>query len=446
MIQYFDYKNGGINFKILNLGCVEKHMDDHLKRTLEQHKLLNKVVSYTAVGLKKKIGDENSTHNFLKNTLGANILGIPCDGVILQNGMFAASEALDHKIWPDSIEISQILSYLTSHFYLYIDGEHSPNAQLLEVANFFGRQFPKLDANHDDLKWLAYFTAVQQIMKHFDVLKHHFENCEGERALKSFFANPLTTGYLYFWHAMMEAFDQNIRSYMAEMDSVTAMMFNLENFKSCIGNIENLPVSVQSFIRTREDCEEFKQSLTRFYCAYNSFVQEWFDPIRDIQQLLWMELKDVCAWETVYASVRFFTKKQIQIDEATLWREFNHLNVFLTTHLRAKWFVELSGHQKWAKYFQSLGDAAKQCEFLKMAQYLFAITGHIDHIDCLYDAMKRSGNWHMDENDDSEDSSQMMEPDTLKAIMLIHVNLKNFSGDDISFDENMLKKLNIQNE
>jgi hypothetical protein len=56
--------------------------------------------------------------------------GIPCDGVILQNGMYPAPEALHHKTWPGSIEINQNISFLTSHFYLYIDGEYCPNAKL----------------------------------------------------------------------------------------------------------------------------------------------------------------------------------------------------------------------------------------------------------------------------------------------------------------------------
>jgi hypothetical protein len=45
----------------------------------------------------------------------------------------------------------QNISFLTSHFYLYIDGEYCPNGQLLKVANFFVRQSPKLNANHEDL-------------------------------------------------------------------------------------------------------------------------------------------------------------------------------------------------------------------------------------------------------------------------------------------------------
>lgn len=187
VIQYFDWKQGGVQSKLIEVKDTPNETAEtiaqHLIETLKKkNNLTEKCISFTGDNCNTHFGgirrDEEGKNVFakLKRLLqNKTLISVGCPARILNNCVHHGADTLD-------VEIENFL-YKTFHIYTV------RTENLKEYCEFVDIQYRTL-LSHSKTRWLSLFPGIERLLQMFPALKSFFLSQEKPPvAIKTFFEN-----------------------------------------------------------------------------------------------------------------------------------------------------------------------------------------------------------------------------------------------------------------
>lgn len=422
LIQFFDYKLGGIQTKIVELKETANETSDTISscisETLTRLDIVEKCIAFVGDntntnfgGLKRNEG--NNVFTKLKTNMNKNIVGIGCPAHILHNAIQHGADTL-------SIDLESIIMKVYNYFSIYT----VRTAQLKEYCEFVDTNYKQL-LSHTKTRWLSLFPAIHRILEMYDALQSYFLSLPSPpKMLKKFFSSSLSKAYLWHLHSLMSVFHENIKEIQKEKNTIIDIMNIIENVSSLLEN--RLQCSFLS-LKTKEvlscareegfysevDCF-MVESLSVYRECYN-YLKKWSISFTEFQCFQWMNLKTKVLMEDVEISVKFLLDKGIIIDDAKCCDQLCNLNKFLEQN--KKDLENKSCNDKWVKYFESTKINECHSELLKIAEYFFALPGHNANIERVFSLI--SAQWTNERNH--------LNVNSIKNLLFVKYNFKHLS-------------------
>ena len=173
VIQYFDWKNGGLMSKLIEVQSTPNKTADtiaqHLKETLEKNGLLEKCISFTGDncntmfrGLQPKEEGGNVFAMLKKLLQKKTLIGVGCPAHILNNCVHHGTDTM-------SIDIDNLIFKIYQYFYIYT----VRTEKLKEYCTFVDIEYRKL-LSHSRTHWLSLFPGIARLIQMFPALRSFF--------------------------------------------------------------------------------------------------------------------------------------------------------------------------------------------------------------------------------------------------------------------------------
>ncbi|CAM2116517.1 unnamed protein product [Caretta caretta] len=187
IIQYFDWKNGSLQSKLIEVQNTPNETADtiahHVKETLEKNGLFEKCITFTGDNCSTMFGglrpDEDGKKVFanLKKLLQKRtLIGVGCPAHILNNFVHHAAERMN-------TDIENIIFKIYQYFHIYT----VQTEQLKEYCAFVDAEYRKL-LSHSKTRWLSLFPGITRLIHMFPALKSFFlSQDKPPTVLKTFF-------------------------------------------------------------------------------------------------------------------------------------------------------------------------------------------------------------------------------------------------------------------
>ena len=170
VIQYFDWINGGLQSKLLEVRSTTNEtfltIANEVKETLTKMDLFEKCVSFTGDncntnfgGLARRKG--NNVFSRLKNDV-PNLVGIGCPAHILNN-------CLHHGTNQMSIDIESIIYKTYQYFCIYT----VRTEELKTYCEFVDMEYQKL-LSHSVTRWLSLYPGLSRMLQMYPALQSYF--------------------------------------------------------------------------------------------------------------------------------------------------------------------------------------------------------------------------------------------------------------------------------
>lgn len=383
LLQYFHYKKGGIQIKLVDLQSTvnetSETVSELLSSILEELELTSKCISFSGDNCNTNFGGanragQNNIYAKLKTKINENLIGIGCPSHILNNAVHTCCDTLP-------VDLESIVLKLFNYFNIYTVRV----AALKEFCEFVDINYVQL-LYHSKTRWLSLFPGIERILKMFKALKAYFlSEPNPPFLLKSFFENNFSEAYLYFVHSLMSIFHQNIERIERHDNSIVEIMLILENV---INNLNNrfesnfIPLKVREILKIASDegfdneCEIFRKNMSFFYEKAIQYLERWMKPLEEFKCFKWMSLKylNEMNWEKdILPCILYLSDKGVKIDDGKFFDQFSLLEIFIKEN-----FTEaqhnLPAHRKWTIYFQQcvsveiFSELLKACEFFLRLQ------------------------------------------------------------------------------
>lgn len=391
LIQYFDFKNGGIQSKILNITNKQNETSDTISsmivNELKETNLISKCVGFsgdncnTNFGGVNRAGFENVFYK-LKAQIKENIIGVGCP---LHVGNNAAHCGLNQL----SINVDGIVSALHNYFSIFTVRV----AELQEFCEFVNIEYKTL-LYHSKTRWLSLLPAVHRILEVFDGLKSYFLSIDKPPiTLKNFFEDELTECYLWLVHSFMSMFQDNIKLMERKENSVIEIHKTLLNMLRCLQDrIDQkfVPLKIRTFLRIsienglQNKVDQFKTEMENMYVEALQYIKIWTENFSQFDKLGYMDLTDIPQWTDVQNSLEFFESKDILIDDSKLFHQLQNLENFMKKEKEKSHWENLLSHQRWVAYFNQCKSSELYSELLKIAQYVFSIFAHNANVERVF--------------------------------------------------------------
>ena len=88
--------------------------------------------------------------------------------------------------------------------------------------------------------------------------------------------------------------------------------------------------------------------------------------------------------------MRYLTEKNVDIDDAKLFDQYQNLCKFVQRRLETDEvaFSEMKAHEKWAEYFKHCRTVEFYSELLKIAQFFFCFMAHNANVERIFSMMQ----------------------------------------------------------
>ncbi|XP_026547991.1 uncharacterized protein LOC113429697, partial [Notechis scutatus] len=227
LIQYYDYRNGGLKTKLLDLQetATETDVSDSLVKALKKHRLLQKCVAFAGDNCNTMFGElrqgEEARTVFaqLKKSLQREtLIGVYCPAHILHNCIHHGTDALE-------VDVENIILKIYQYFHIYAVRTES----LQEYCEFVEVEYKRL-LSHSKTRWLSLFPGITKLLQMHSALKSFFLGQSNPPAvLKSFFEHEFSELYLWHMHSLMNAFHLHIEEMERENNSLAEVMKTLDS-------------------------------------------------------------------------------------------------------------------------------------------------------------------------------------------------------------------------
>ncbi|XP_042311019.1 uncharacterized protein LOC121924036 [Sceloporus undulatus] len=421
LIQFFDYKAGGIQSRVIELKTIPNETSDaissYISDTLRHLDIADKCVAFAGDNTNTNMGgfkraESNSVFTKLKKCVNKNVVGIDCPAHILHNTIQHGADSL-------GVDLECIVIKLYNYFSIYT----VRTEQLKEYCEFVDTDYKQL-LSHTHTRWLSLFPAIYRILEMYEALQSYFLSLPSPpKILKDFFSARMSKAYLWHLHSLMSVFYDNIKEIQKERNSIIDIINILENV-SCL--LENRLESSFISLKTKEvlasareegfgsevDC--FMEEAVSLYRECYGYLKKWSVSFIDFYCFRWMDLKEKVLMKDVETCIKFLSKRGVKIDDKKCSDQLSHLNTFLeenSTDLENR-----SCNDKWVKYF---GSSKHEChsELLKMAEYFFSLPGHNANVERVFSFI--SSQWTNDRN--------TLNVDSVKGLLLVKYNYKHLS-------------------
>ncbi|XP_042325766.1 SCAN domain-containing protein 3-like [Sceloporus undulatus] len=422
LIQFFDYKAGGIQSRVIELEAIPSETSDtvssYISSTLKHFDILNKCVAFAGDNTNTNLGglkraEGNSVFSKLKKSVNKNLVGIDCPAHILHNTIQHGADCL-------AVDLECVVIKLYHYFSTYA----VRTEQLKEYCEFVDTDYKQL-LSHTKTRWLCLFPVIHRILETYEALQSYFLSLPSPpKILKDFFSARLSKAYLWHLHSLMSVFYDNIKEIQKEKNSIIDIMNIIENVSSLLENrLESSFISLKTkevLSCAREegfdsevDC--FMEEAVSLYRECYGYLNKWSVSFADFHCFKWMDLKGKVLMKDVETCINFLGEKGILIDDAKCCDQLCNLNKFLehySTDLESR-----SSNDKWVKYFESCKHDECHSELLKMAEYFFSLPGHNADLESFFSLI--SAQWTNEMNN--------LNVDSVKGLLLVKYNFKHLS-------------------
>ena len=443
VIQYFDWKNGGMQSKLLDVRSLKDETSltiaNEVKETLKKRRLFDKCISFTGDncntnfgGIHRKRGNNVFTH--LKSEVSA-LVGVDCPAHILNN-------CLHHGVNQMSLNLESIIYKTYQHFSIYT----VRTEQLKDYCVFVEIEYKKL-LSHSVTRWLSLYPSLSRMIHMYPAIQSYFLSIDKPPVLlKHFFENSLSKLYLKHLQSFVDVFHKHVQNIEQSKISLVEVVANLDSVKTIIlQRKRQMFVSVQvksKLAKLREEgkeqeCNLFMSDVSSLYDSCVAYLDEWTTSFAEFKCFDWMLLSEIKEWDNVERCVRYLAKKNVDVDDAKLFDQYQNLCKFVLSRLETDEvaFSEMKAHEKWTEYFKHCRTIEFYSELLKIAQFFFCIMAHNANVERIFSMMQTQ--W-------CKERDSLLAESVCNILKVMynsnHISCKQFY-DDVKADPSLLKKV-----
>ncbi|XP_030049150.1 protein FAM200B-like [Microcaecilia unicolor] len=388
LIYYFDWKNGGLQSKLIDVHITPDETAESIstciKNTLDRHSLFQKCIAFAGDncntnfgGVQLRAAGQNVFANLKKmkgkSSGNGTLVEIGCPAHVLNNCIQHGADTLD-------VDIESIVLKIYNYFSIYtVRTEH-----LKEYCEFVEVEYRQL-LYHCKTRWLSLFPSIHRMLQMFPALKSFFLSQEEPPAvIRNFFENDFSEIYLWHMHSLMNVFHSHIEKLERDNNSLLEVMNCLKSVQSaltCRAQQSFMSLKVKELLKKlRQDglddhCDAFCSQVASLYTTCLEYLEMWTVPLEEFTVFSWMAFTKIPSWDEVLATVAYLKEKEIDIDDSKCFDQFCNLKRFVESNQNED-FEKLLSHEKWVKYFNRCKTEECFSELLIIAEYFFAIPSH----------------------------------------------------------------------
>ncbi|KAL4082856.1 hypothetical protein QTP88_029512 [Uroleucon formosanum] len=340
LIQYYDYLNGGINIKLIDLKNTKNETSDTvselLLESLNKNNIQSKCVAFVGDNTNTNFGGINckSGQNIfskLKSSVNKNLLGIGCPAHILHNAIHHGVDQFD------MFDIESIILKIFNYFFIYTVRTES----LKDFCEFTDITYREL-LYHSKTRWLSLFPAINRILQMFPALKSYFvSQDQTPRALLNFFENDFSEPFLLFVHSLMSTFHNSLEKIENESNSICEIINIVENILTSLKfrtTEKFIPLAVKARIKhLRENgeeiaCDNFIGHCLCIYSSTTSYLEKWTMSLMQFKVFKWMDIQKSAPidYNEVEECITFLKSLNDFIDDVQLFDQIQNLKTFIS--------------------------------------------------------------------------------------------------------------------
>ena len=396
VVQYFDWKHGGLQSKLLEVKSTTNETSltiaNKVKETLTKMGLFEKCVSFTGDncntnfgGLRRPKG--NNVFSRLKNDL-PTLVGVGCPAHILNN-------CLHHGTNQMTIDVESIMYKTYQYFYIYT----VRTEELKDYCNFVDTEYRKL-LSHSVTRWLSLYPSLSRMLQMFPALQSYFTSIDKPPiVLKRFYEAPLSELYLKHLQSFIAVFNKQVQNIERSKASIGEVRSCLDAVKSTIKERKKhmfISTQIKSKLnKLREEgqdqaCDSFIRDVPVLYKSCVEYLDKWTSLFYEFECFDWMLLSQTTKWENVEPCLEYLQQKNVSIDEAKLFDQYHRLCKFIETQLgtNALPYRKMMAHERWAAYFNTCSTTELFSELLKIAQFYFSIIAHNANVERIFSLLQ----------------------------------------------------------
>ena len=444
--QYFDYENGGIQVKLLDLKETNNEKAENvtnlIEGVLEKHNLTEKLSAFVADNAPINFGGlnrrgANNVLSLLKKKVSPNVIGVGCPAHILHN---CAQHGLDQF---GTFDIDVVVFKLFKHFSVYT----LKTAELKDFCEFVQVQYQPL-LSHSKTRWLSLFPAIERILKLFPALKSYFLSIEKPPIyLENFFLNDMAESFLFFVQSFMYIFHSRIATIEREGNSILEISSIIESVANSLRErikLKFLPMTLLSNLERmkaegkEKECTDFHERTIDVCKEALDYLLKWTSSLSELKVFQWLKFdsstKEV-EYNQVVQTMQYLKLKNVDIHEDKIIDQLANLNNFLNMKKNdvggsADFFSQTSNDQM-CQFFKANANIDSFSEILKIAQYFFSIPGHNANCERIFSLT----------NVQWSDERNRLLVENVRNIVIVQYNYKKMSCAD--FHKYLMKPENL---
>uniref|UniRef100_A0A8B9KYY9 DUF4371 domain-containing protein n=1 Tax=Astyanax mexicanus TaxID=7994 RepID=A0A8B9KYY9_ASTMX len=427
LIQYYDWKNGGVQSKLIEIKSPPNESADtiaqYIKDTLQKKGIFSKCIAFTGDhcntmfgGIRHNEEGKNVFANLKKSLQNTALIGVGLPAHNLNNCVHHGADTLD-------LDIEQIIFKIYHHFNIYTVRTEN----LKKYCEFADVNYRAL-LSHSKTRWLSLFPGIERLLQMYPALKAFFLSQDRPPVqIKTFFEDEFSEIYLWQMHSLMSVFQSNIQEMEREDNSVVEVKRILNKVQSLLHErkMNNfMPLKVKSMLAQKQKdgngqrCDHFSAQVQGLYSSCLDYLQKWMAPMEEFSTFMWMDLSEIPDWNDVEACIKNLAEKGVEVDDAKCFDEVTNLKTFIEKNCAE--FSDLQAHQRWTKFFERSKSVDFHSELLKMVQFFFAIPAHNANVERIFSLMQAQ--WTKERN--------RMSVDSLKGILCTQYNFRNMTCKD----------------
>ena len=429
LIQYFDWKNGGLQSKLLEMKSTPNESADtitqYIKETLEKKGIVSKCIAFTGDNCNTNVGGirrheegRNVFANLKKSLQKKSLIGVGSPAHILNNCVHQGADTLD-------VDIENIIFKMYQHFHIHTVRTES----LKEYCEFADVAYKSL-LSHSKTRWLSIFPGIERLLQMYPALKAFFLSQENPPMLiRKFFEDEFSEIYLCQMLSLRCVFQSHIQEMERENNSVVEVKKILDKVHTMLHErkINNfMPLKVKGMLAQKQKdgfgqrCDHFSAEVQGLYSVCLGYLERWMAPMEEFSTFMWMDLSEMPHWNDVEGCIRHLAEKGVEIDDVKCFDQVTNLKKFIEKSNSDGDFSDLQAHQRWTKFFERSKSDDFHSELLKMAQFIFAIPANNANVERMFSLMQAQ--WTKERN--------CLSVDSLKGIMCTQYNFKHMTCKD----------------
>lgn len=161
-------------------------------------------------------------------------------------------------------------------------------------------------------------------------------------------------------------------------------------FQTLSGRIAGkfIPFSVRNVFAQNHhietECEDLKPQLLQMYSNALNYLNTWTEQYDEFKVFTWMNLQEVPDFEDIQICINYLYEKHVIVSDDKCFDQFCNLKQFVTEQKDNEDFKKKLANEKWTIFFKYCSSVEQYSEFLKIAQYFFAIPAHNANVERIF--------------------------------------------------------------
>jgi hypothetical protein len=427
LVQYF-VPEKGIQVKMLDMVAIPGETSEIITNTvteaIDKFTLKDKVIGFSAdntnanFGGARRKGQVNVFTKLQTYTGRPDLLGLGCNAHMLHNTVQTAADCLP-------VDAQQIVCKIYNYFSVH-------TVRVTQLEQFCADvevEYRKL-LGYSKTRWLALLPAVERILQTFEGLKSYFRSLKQcPTVIQQFFENPLSEAWLFFIQCQTALFTKITKNIECQHGTAMEVRREIQKIKSDLFNRKQekfIGFETKNMLRkleeegdvSKRDVEVFMSKAVSFFDSCLEYIELW-DHSQDVTALEWVLLEKEISWEDVDASCHMVIRTSGQVnlflDSSELFTQAMCVKRYVTEETILRWKNEQkNAGERWVELLQHfVHNNIEFCEILKIVQFALALPGTNAPVERVFSLM----------NDLWTDEKSQMLPDTVKAMLLVKVNM-----------------------